>query len=394
MVGVTTRPRSDAALSSSPALVFVLVGLRLVVLVLAVVRFHDISIDEPSLLRFHELGRSPGKPWIDHQVEFPPGYYLVIQAVAADDLASTSARVAITAVASELLTAWILLWGWGRDASVRYLMIGAPLLAIISMRLDGVAVALAVGGVALTRRDRNRSGGIVVAAAVLTRLWPAIVMPMFLSMRRWRALAWAAGAGLASIVAWVAWAGPGAVSQVLGFRGATGWEVGSTVGSLVQLSTRAPVISESGALRVGSVPLWAYPALATVLALLLFAIWQRGTHRSFDPAGAPAAASVAALLFLAPIFSDAYVAWLLPWAAIASADERRGAVGNRIGALATVAGLLTLADRFLGGSALVSLTRDVAVGLIVFVWFAGTQPVRDAHEETSPPSSSRRSGAG
>ena len=37
----------------------------------------------------------------------------------------------------------------------------------------------------------------------------------------------------------------------------------------------------------------------------------------------PALAAVAALLVCSPVFSPQYVAWLLPWAAVAGGDGRR-----------------------------------------------------------------------
>jgi hypothetical protein len=93
-----------------------------------------------------------------------------------------------------------------------------------------------------------------------------------------------------------------------------------------------------------------------------------------DPAGGPALAAVAVLLVLSPVFSPQYVAWLLPWAAVASLDARRL---FRLAAVPCIitGGILTLwyLDVAIGRPAnqAVMIVRNVSVLLIPLAWLLG-----------------------
>jgi len=367
---VSDRPARGDLLRPSGVIVGLLLTLRVLILVIAAI---DLSIEtptEPTLVRFHEVGQLEGRAWRDYPLEFAPGQFLVVRLIARDDISGTAFGVAVLAVTADLATFWMLRRGWGRSASGAYLVLGLPLLAILPMRLDGVAVALAVAAMWAARRARSRVAGVLMALAMLTRVWPVVLLPVLALRRGWRGVAWAAASGAIGTLAWLLWSdGSRALLQVASFRGATGWEVGSTAGSIGWLVTGGPVRLEAGAFRVGTLPPWAYPVLAGLLSLLLVAVWLRARSETVDPAGAPSAAAVAGILFLAPVFSDGYVSWLLPWAAIAStdpADPRRS-----IGLLTLAAATLTLADRTipgLGTGGGLFLLRDLAVGAIVLVW--------------------------
>jgi len=177
-------------------------------------------------------------------------------------------------------------------------------------------VALAALALALASRDRPRASGVALAAGVLTKIWPVVVAPALALERRWKALTTAAIALVAGMIGWLLLGGPDALRQVSTFRGATGWEVGSTVGAIVWART-GEVRFESGANRTGTVPGWAPVALGLLTVGLVTLAWLLARRRRQRPAGAPALTAVAVLLMCAPLFSPQYVAWLLPWAAIA-----------------------------------------------------------------------------
>jgi hypothetical protein len=143
-----------------------------------------------------------------------------------------------------------------------------------------------------------------------------VVAPALALERRWRALQTAAIAATVGLAGWLALGGLDAVRQVSTFRGATGWEVDSTIGAIVWARS-GQVRFESGANRTGLVPPWGPFALGLLTAALVTAVWLLARRRRQRPAGAPALTAVAALLVCAPLFSPQYVAWLLPWAAIA-----------------------------------------------------------------------------
>ncbi len=320
--------------------------------------------------RFVEIAHAPGLPWRDSPVEYAFGDWIVIRAVGFGGVDLARVLLGLVAFGSDLVAWRAVAAGWGRAAAVRYLWLGAPLLAFIYRRSDLVAVALAVGGLALVARGRERAGGISLAAGALVKIWPIVVAPVFAVERQWRALRTAAIAFVAGVAGWLLLGGADAVRQVGTFRGATGWELESTVGVVVWALTGEHRF-EAGANRTGTVPAGAGPAFLAATLLTVVAIWLLARRRSFAPAGTPALAAVAALLVFAPVFSPQYVVWLVAWGAIAGRD------GPRWSWLASVPVILTgtlvtlwYADVDLGpgGNQLVLAARNLAVMAIVIVY--------------------------
>lgn len=75
---------------------------------------------------------------------------------------------------------------------------------------------------------------------------------------------------------------------------------------------------EQGANRTGVIPGAYMVALALILLMGLATVWWGARMRSSEPAGGPALTAVAVLLLASPVLSPGYLAWLLPWGAIAS----------------------------------------------------------------------------
>jgi hypothetical protein len=323
--------------------------------------------------RFHDIAHTAGTPYRDVAVEYPIGELGLIEVVGRWSAGLTRALLALVAFGADLVAFACVLSGWGREAARRYLLLGAPLLVFVYRRSDLVAVALAVAGVVLVRREASRRGGALLGLAVLSKLWPAVLLPMLVVMRRTRAL-WAAAVTIAAgLAGWLALGGLEGVRQVVSLRGASGWELESTVGSVVWPLTNE-YRYQQGANRTGEIPGWARVALAVLLLLGLAAVWWRARRAEVDPAGGPALAAVAVLLVLSPVFSPQYVAWMLPWAAVASLDARRL---FRLAAVPCVitGGILTLwyLDVAIGRPAnqAVMILRNVSVLLIPLAWLLG-----------------------
>ena len=355
-----------------------LIALRVVAVVVVIVGVPHWP--DPTAHRFSEIAHAPGTPWRDTPVEYAFVDWIVIRAVGWGSLSLTRILLAIVAFGADLTAWWAVARGWGREAAVRYLWVGAPLLIFIYRRDDLVAVALAALGLAWARRGRERAGGIAVGLSALIKVWPVVVAPALALERRTRALATAALAAAAGTVAWIAIGGLGALRQVSTFRGATGWELGSTIGVPIWALTGQHRFEE-GANRSGTIPTGAPQALLVATIVTVTAIWLLARRRDDAPAGVPALAAVAALLVFAPVFSPQYVAWLVPWAAVAGGDGRRWTWLGSAPVIITGA-LVTLwyldVDLGPGGNQLVLAARNLAVMVIVGAYFVHTARTRRA----------------
>ena len=345
-----------------------LVALRVVALVTVVVGVPHYP--DSAAHRFYDIAHHPGIPWRDTPVEYAIGDYVVIRAVGWGSLALTRMLLAVVAFTADLVAWRAVARGWGRDAAIRYLWLGAPLLIFLYRRSDLVPVALAALGLAWARRDRERAGGIALGVAALSKLWPVVVAPALALERKTRALTTAVIAAVAGIVVWIAIGGFDALRQVGTFRGSTGWEIGSAIGVPVWAFTGQHRFEE-GANRAGTIPAGAPEALLALTVVTVTTIWLLARRRDEQPAGAPALAAAAALLVFSPVFSPQYVAWLLPWAAVAGGDGRRwtwlGAAPVIItGALVTI--WYVDVDLGPGGNQLVLGARNLSVAVIVVVY--------------------------
>jgi hypothetical protein len=365
------------------------------VLVLFLIQTSRGDVGGPDVFRFLDVAGVSG-PWRDVPIEYAPGEFLLIRGLFDSGSAETAAvRLAIIAFAGHLATWGGVRWGWGRSAGLRYLIAALPLLLLMYERIDLVPVALAAWGLALAVRGRARGAGAVLAIAVLTKLWPIVLVPGIVLRGGRRAGSWFAGIVATGALGWVAYGGWDAPRQVMTFRGARGWEVGSTVGALVWIFGGGPVREEAGSGRVGVAPMWAKVLLGLLLLALLSIIWIRARARHQDPGGPPALASIAALLLCTPLFSTQYAMWLLPWAGVTSArDDDRGAL-----AAVLLAGVCTavidLAGYNYATDWFVKIATLIRVGALA--WLVGREVLPGLRPRAAPPqpraSSPRRSAA-
>ena len=354
-----------------------LLGLRSVVLISVLVDVPDFQ--SAASERYRVIAEAVGRPYRDFEVEYAPGEIAIAEAVGSGTSASARRLLALIAFSGDITAFGAIRRGWGADAARRYLWLGLPLLIFIYRRADLVTVALAVTALMLARRHREGAGGLAMTAAFLTRLWPVILTPIWAIERNLRALWVFAAAASAGVIAWAAYGGPDGIGQVSSFRGATGWELESSVGVVVWAITDEHRF-EAGANRTGIVPGWAGPAMLVILIALFALIWLRARHPGSEPAGPAALAAVAALLIVSPLLSPQYVSWLLPWAAIAG-------VGRRFTTVAAVPIVLTGAivtgwslDLGLGAGPdqTILFLRNCSLVAIVVTYFVWTRPDRPA----------------
>jgi hypothetical protein len=298
-----------------------------------------------DIRRFHSITSSHhGVPYQDFPVEYPP---VMLGAIELLDSSTTHAATVATMwsqLALDLIVVALIWWGWGRRAALAYLIIGFPLVCypFLYLRLDLLSVALAVAGLALVKRRRPLSGGAVLAAAVFSKLWPILLVPGLVARRSWRAIASFAAVAGAGLVAWVAWVGTDGLVQVVSMRNATGWEIESTVGSILRVTTQEAVHYNEGAFRVGHVREWAIVLCAVALGFAVVAaclLAARAADASAMLDGTAALVVVGAFLVLTPLWSPQFAVWLVPFAAIAVA------YGDRlIGRLTLVVVSLSVVD--------------------------------------------------
>ena len=330
------------------------------------------------LPRFTEIADAGGRPYRDFPVEYPPVSLAAIEFVGGKDPNETGVRLVWLMVLCDALTAAALALGWGRRASVAYLALTVPLLGFLYTTIDLLPVALATASVALVVRGRERAGGLAMAAAVLAKVWPIAVVPLFVVQRKARALGWTVGGLVVSVAWWVVWGGMSGPIQVATQRHTPGWEYESTVGSLLWAFTGSEIRSVNDSSRLGVAPGWAKALLLAAAVAGIVAVWRRAAAQRSPEVGFPALAAVSILLLSAPLLSHPFVIWLAPWAAIA-ASERRGYVRALAVALMLVSGLLVvsyssaLPEVALWSVKLTLLLRNALIAAIPVAYFLERQ---------------------
>ena len=296
-----------------------------------------------DIRRFYKIATAPGTPYRDFQVEYPPLMYGAIKLLDSSTVNGATTATMWTQLVLDLAVAGLLAWGWGRRAGLAYLILGIPFLfyPFLYLRLDLLSVALAVAGLALVRHRRPALGGTALALACFAKVWPVLLVPSLLIRRSWRAVAACVGVGVAGLAAWIAWAGPNGLIQVLSMRGATGWEIESTVGGVVRTLSHDPIHLQRGAWRVGLAPSWAFTLLGVLCAVAVVAVWvlaaRRRPHGALVLDGYAALGAVSAFLLCSPLLSPQFIIWLLPFAAIVAARRDR-LVGGLVMVIAALLG--------------------------------------------------------
>jgi hypothetical protein len=326
-------------------LIVALICFRLLVVVTLITDAAEHEISDPDVQRAERIATSPARPYRDFPVEYMPLETAMIELIGGDGFAATAIRLTLISFAGDVAAAAGLAWGWGRRPMAVYLFLGLPLLSFIYQRFDPVSVAFAVWAMAFLRRGRPNGAlpGVAFAFAIFAKLWAVVLLPALVVKRAWRSIVSLAVAAVMGGAAWYIVGGPKAPFQVLSFRGSTGWSVESTVGNIVWIVGRSQIGPQAGAIRIGSAPAWSRALLTLALVALELLIWWRAARDDRDAAGGTAIAAVIALLVCSPLFSTQYVAWVVPWTAIAfEGDRRQRNVATLSAVVIAVTGLLHL----------------------------------------------------
>jgi hypothetical protein len=274
--------------------------------------------------RYYEIGSTPGRPYVDYQVEHPIGTLLVFKTLSrvAGGRASFGLGVVVLNLIADAIIIGSLVWGWGIVAATYGAAVLVPVLGLFFNRIDAWSTAAAIVAVAAWRRDRPIVLGSALAAGAALKLWPLVLVTLLIvPWRNRRSLvAVAAFVGMATAFAGAAiWmAGARGMLQVLTFRGATGWQIESLVGSLIHLRDAQTLRMETGAWRIGA--LSGVVSIATFLAAAPICLWCSWRGARANRVAAGWLGSVSALLLLSALLSAQYVIWLAPAAGIAWAS--------------------------------------------------------------------------
>ena len=271
--------------------------------------------------RFFAIGHAPGRPYGDYAVEYPPVLVALVKLLAfatPNEHAFTIAIIASSLLAEAGIAAVI--WRcWSPETALWYLTADMLLLGLFAVRLDLLSTAFAVAAVAAALRSRPRLAAICIVLAIGLKIWPLPLALLMLAVmpaahRRMYVVTAVAGAS-ALLVPWLVLGGVSGIEQVVTFRGATGWQIESVVGSFVRLFTVEPAFHNAGAQRFGHVPFGLAPAMQ--LAALALTVWTITRVRSPQDIGAAWVATVGGFLVASTLFSPQFVAWLVPAGALA-----------------------------------------------------------------------------
>jgi hypothetical protein len=321
--------------------------------------------------RFSALSTETGIPYRDYPVEYAPVELGFIRLIGSDDVRATATRLVVACFLLDLL-AFAGMWrGWGRRVAITYLWLGVPLLVLGYLRVWYLPVALTVWAFVLMRKRQPDAAGVLGALALFAKLWPIALAPALLAETRRRAFPFVV-TSLVGGIGWLVLGGVGGVIQVMTFRSARGWEIESTVGTLVWLFGGGEPRWENGAVRVGSSQGLTWMTVVLLVVLLAAIWWKALRSKEEDLLGVPSLVALCALLACSPIFSLQYAGWLTPWAAIASRDPRRIPIASASAIVVLTAGVSIALFQFADGleplGAMMLLARN---GLCVFVpvWF-------------------------
>ena len=244
-------------------------------------------------------------PWVSEPVEFPPLGVAVIEPLAWVTGRGNVLAVHMIIQGMLLLMLWAVVWfGWGVRGLRRLLFWTLPMLPILMLRIDAMSLLLVAAALVLVKRDRPVATGVAIAAGVLAKVWPGVLV-LTLVRRQWKAAVAGVAATALGTLVWMAFTTADAPLQVLGFRGAKGWHMESVAGTVVRLVDGGTPDLEQGAWRFGDAS-WVLTLVLGVLAVAIV-LWACG--RITEPARQLLVA-LPVVLIASPLLSVQYAAWL------------------------------------------------------------------------------------
>jgi len=303
-----------------------------------------------------------GVPYRDIEIEYPPGALLAfaVPALAADDEAGYRAvfmlSMLLCTAAALGSVAWLLVARLGlppRSALLRVAVAAGMLVALGSVslsRFDLFPVALLTLALALIVAGWERGGGAVLGAAVATKLFPGVLLPLVAAWTwrrrgRDRALAVVAlclGLALFAFVPFLAVA-PSAAIEGVTRQLERPLEVESLGASVVLLADwlglgNVAIVGSFGSTNVEGGGAGTVELLSSLVALaLVLLVWVRFARRAEPEPDAlvhASAASIAVLLAFAKVLSAQFLLWLVPLVVLV--PGRRGTLARALTAAACV----------------------------------------------------------
>src|SRR5262245_17250955 len=157
--------------------------------------------DDP--FRFMQIATAEGTPYRDVPVEYAPLETLVILGIGGSTPMGVAVRVAVINAACTVGCWWLLHRHWSREAASVYLWVSLPIQLFMPFRIDVLSVFLILGSFVLADQGRERGGGLLAAASVLTKIWPVVLLPAFLLRAQRRPVVWAVIVLAAGAVLWL-----------------------------------------------------------------------------------------------------------------------------------------------------------------------------------------------
>jgi hypothetical protein len=275
--------------------------------------------------RYWQLVNHPGTPYRDFVSEYPPLLLWVTSALGRH-MADIARHLVLLSLAFDVALAWLLTRRFGLRAANLYLAVSLLTLPEFLERFDLIVVALAIFALVASEQSRRWmriAAGLLITAAVMLKLWPLVLVPYLVVRRRWDALIATLAALAVAFGVWILIGGTSGPGQVLGFRGARGWHVESTLGALVEIVTGHRSVLEQGSFRTTPMPSWPGTLLTIATAVAVAYVWWLAhRHPGRDPEATAYLAATAAIAFVlvgSLLFSPQYVIWLMPFVAIVSA---------------------------------------------------------------------------
>jgi hypothetical protein len=334
-------------------------------LVVGALALADAPQPQSDFDRYFEIATGAGRPYVDYQVEHPVGTLTVFKLLAAipGGRASFGRGVVVVNALADAALIGALAGVWGIPAAAYYAVVTVPIANLLFHRIDLWSMAAATLAVTAWRCGKPSLAALLLAVGASFKLWPLVLFFMLWnSTSRTRALVvFTLSAGAIASAA-IAIGGPRAILEVLTFRGATGWQIESLVGSVIHLFTGEPARMQSGAWRIGTVGRLA--SIALFLAAAPLCIWASWRGFRVNRPGIAWLAAVATLLSLSALFSAQYVGWLVPAGALAWAGDQTWTGDQKRSALLTAA-VVALTQLFMRGYDDVIAGVPLMVALVV-----------------------------
>ena len=275
--------------------------------------------------RYYAIASNAGRPYVDYQVEHPIATLAVFKSISRlpGGRGTFGFAIVFLNTVGDVIIILSLWWGWGIAAAACYMVTVLPVIDLFFNRIDAWSTAAAVLAVTLWKRQRPTAAGVAFAVGTGFKLWPLVLTPIIVVPWRGRHSTKAAAsfvltcAILGALAFWIA--GATSVREVLTFRGATGWQIESTIGSLQNLFGSETPRLENNAFRIGmlSAPL----AIGLFATVLPFCFWVAARSSTRGRVGTGWLGAVSALLLSSALFSAQSVIWLTPGAAVALGEH-------------------------------------------------------------------------